>query len=643
MEQRSARTNSGASAESKMATIKEFYIQNFKGIESTSISLANRVDTPIITLIGLNESGKTTILEALSHFVSGDAIVAKIFEETGAATKALSLIPIHKKANFTGDIKVGAKVMLSEDDIEAVKARGRRSGFEIFDEPFRQELNIWRQYTFSDGNLDLKTTGVKWDVSLQVRPPRGKRYTDYTPPADGANLSADIWKTIAHRLPSISYFPTFLVEMPDRIYISPHTDETSKNRYYRTVLQDVLDSLDEGLDLDTHVADRIAEYRKANQSPTWISTFWGTGSKSQVQSVFQKASNAISREIIGSWNKIFHRPTSAKSISLDWNIDTEKANLPYVTFNVSDGASQFALHERSLGFRWFFSFLLFTRFKQSTNRETIFLFDEPAANLHALAQTELLESFSKIVEGGHKVIYSTHSHHMIEPRWLSGAYIVENRAIDYDDKDDIGELNSRQTDVIAKPYKRFVSEFPDRVSYYQPVLEKLGSYSVKLVPERSVVITEGISDFHAFSAISKKALKAAKFDLVPGLGAGSSGPIISFLLAMGRRFIILLDDDAAGRREARRYKEQYFLPDDNVMTLAALDPDLSGKSLEGLLSPEMHKEICRAFSKEGILASKKEIGIYFAEKNFGSDEPPIICKDTTKTFSKLVKHLDERL
>lgn len=70
-----------------MAKIKSFYIENFKGIEATNISISDRIDTPIITLIGLNESGKTTVLEALSHFVSGDAIVAKIFEETGPATR----------------------------------------------------------------------------------------------------------------------------------------------------------------------------------------------------------------------------------------------------------------------------------------------------------------------------------------------------------------------------------------------------------------------------------------------------------------------------------------------------------------------------------------------------------------------------
>ena len=81
-----------------MARINKFILENFRGIERTEITISGRVDTPIVTLVGLNESGKTTILDALSHFATGDPVVAKIFEGTGASTQALSLIPIHKKA-----------------------------------------------------------------------------------------------------------------------------------------------------------------------------------------------------------------------------------------------------------------------------------------------------------------------------------------------------------------------------------------------------------------------------------------------------------------------------------------------------------------------------------------------------------------
>ena len=47
----------------------------------------------------------------------------------------------------------------------------------------------------------------------------------------------------------------------------------------------------------------------------------------------------------------------------------------------------------------------------------LFLFDEPASNLHPTAQAALLASLEKLSENA-VVIYTTHSHHLINPLWL---------------------------------------------------------------------------------------------------------------------------------------------------------------------------------------------------------------------------------
>ena len=63
-----------------MPILKSFSIKNFKGIASMDLDISRRNSCPVITLIGLNESGKTTILEALSHFVTNDRDVAGLFD-----------------------------------------------------------------------------------------------------------------------------------------------------------------------------------------------------------------------------------------------------------------------------------------------------------------------------------------------------------------------------------------------------------------------------------------------------------------------------------------------------------------------------------------------------------------------------------
>lgn len=627
--------------------IKKFNIKNFKGIEEAEIDMSSRVDVPIITLIGLNESGKTTILEALSHFVTGDAVVSKIFDIDSNASEIISLVPIHKKANFTGTIEISAVVSLDDVDIENMaNIADEEFDLELDKTKIDKELKITKRYTFKDGNPDNdnKTANIWKSPTLSVKTKRAKKFRPYKAGDDEDSLSDSIWSYTRDKLPNISYFPTFLVDLPQRIYLSEHDSETNVNRYYRHVFQDVLDSLNDNLNLEDHVAHKISAYKESNESPNWFSMFLGSPYKGQVDSVIKKMSMAMGREIIGSWNKIFQRPTSAKSIELDWNIDTEKNNLPYLTIYISDGESRYALHERSLGFRWFFSFLLFTRFKQNTDRETIFLFDEPAANLHAGAQTELLKSFERISEGGHKIIYSTHSHHMINPNWLSGAYIVENKAINYDDNDELSALNNRNTDVVTLSYKNFVSQFPNRMSYFHPVLERIGYVNPGIIPDKPIVVTEGISDFHAFSVIAKNNSDIElKFVFYPGLGAAASGPLISFFIACGRKFLIVLDDDKAGKAAADKYKKDWFLSDDVVFTLNDIDEALKGKKLETLLSDETHKVICNYFDKKkSNKASKKEIGIYFAEKNYTDAKDENFSKDTLARVEKILNFLNNK-
>lgn len=626
-----------------MPTIKKFVIENFRGVEYCEIFLDHRISTPIVTLVGLNESGKTTILEALSHFSSGDSVVSKLFEGPSASTQTLSLIPVSKKANFSGAVKVSAVISLDADDIDRFcSISSSEFNLELSKSDIDSDITIDRQYFFSDGNYVPDKSGNRWDIKLSTRSKRSKTFSSYQNPSDGPSLSKRIWNELILRVPSISYFPTFLVDLPSRIYLREHENETAVNRHYRSVLQDVLDSLNEGLSLEKHVAKRIEEFQQADNTPFWYSIFLGTPAKSQVMSVIQKISNAISKEIIGSWSKIFHTPTSAKVITLDFNIDTQKNNLPYISFIISDGASQFALHERSLGFRWFFSFLLFTRFKQSKNRKTIFLFDEPAANLHARAQGELLKSFIKIVDGGHKIIYSTHSHYMIEPSWLTGVYIIENKAINYDEATDVGLLSNIQTNIKSIRFLEFVSQNPDRVSYYQPILERLEYKEASIVSSRPIVITEGISDYHAFSAALGDDVKNLSYDFVPGQGSGSSSPIISLLLGARRPFIILLDDDKSGKKEAIAYREKWLLSPDSVFTLGEIDPSFKEKELEEIIGSDMQAIIRSHFSKSAEKATKKEIGIYFAEQQYVQNKTKY-PKEFRDNLQKIAKFLDMKM
>lgn len=621
-----------------MARILGFQIQNFKGADEVDIQLEGRSTSPVLTLIGLNESGKSTILEAISHFATGDKSIASLFEGQYAQASALSLIPLHKKAAFTGKIRIAASVLLDEVDIREVEKLAKVQKCTVDAEALRKPFDVVRTFVFEDSAL--KKNSNYWNFLLHVKKGKAAIFKPYQRPKEGSN-EPDLWlrvlRYIEAHLEQVAYFPTFLVDMPERIYLREYDDETPINRHYRFVLQDILDSLGEGLELEKHVCKRIEEFQERENSPFWLSMLLGSPSKSPIDSVFQKLSNAITKEVLGSWQKVFQRAISAKSIAVEWNVDAEKGGLPYASFYVSDGESRYAINERSLGFRWFFSFLLFTGFKQAKQRKTIFIFDEPAANLHAKAQAELLTSFSRIASNGNKIIYSTHSHHMINPAWLGAAYIVENAALDYDKEDSFG-LDTKPTKVSATPYRKFVADYPSRSSYFQPVIEKLEYVVPSVIGTGPYVIVEGISDYYALKIAEKSLKSKSNFSLVPGSGAGASGPIISQMLGQGTTFVVLLDDDKEGKKAKAKYSDDWFLPESTLLTLGDISADMKNMSLEQVLGDESITFIKTELSLAKD-PTKKQIGWYLAEA-LASDKVQSLPDGTIKRLFKILQELE---
>ncbi|MCS6211015.1 AAA family ATPase [Shewanella baltica] len=76
------------------------------------------------------------------------------------------------------------------------------------------------------------------------------------------------------------------------------------------------------------------------------------------------------------------------------------------------------LDRRSKGFNWFFSFIVwFSRIQSDKKSDYILLLDEPGLNLHASAQADLLR-FINDLSDKYQIIYTTHSPFMVESEHL---------------------------------------------------------------------------------------------------------------------------------------------------------------------------------------------------------------------------------
>ncbi len=84
--------------------------------------------------------------------------------------------------------------------------------------------------------------------------------------------------------------------------------------------------------------------------------------------------------------------------------------------------------QRSKGFIWFFSFIIWfdTVRNRNPNTDLVLLLDEPGLSLHALAQRDLLRYIDDLSEK-HQIIYTTHSPFMVRSDRLDQARVVEDQ------------------------------------------------------------------------------------------------------------------------------------------------------------------------------------------------------------------------
>jgi 5S rRNA maturation endonuclease (ribonuclease M5) len=248
----------------------------------------------------------------------------------------------------------------------------------------------------------------------------------------------------------------------------------------------------------------------------------------------------------------------------------------------------FSINQRSLGFRWFFSFLLFTKYRGCRARNTtnvLFLLDEPASNLHTTAQLRLQKSLGEMAKSNYRFIYTTHSQYLINPKWLESTYIVKNEGLSYTDEESIDEFSPQKTKITIHPYRQFVSNYPDQTSYFKPVLDIIDYIPSKLDMVSNVVMLEGKNDFYTLNYFKDCILKMeTTYNFLPGLSCEKLFPIIQHYLAWGKKFIVILDSDTAGEDSRKKYLDEFgVILKDRIFSLANIDTNFKNKKLENLI------------------------------------------------------------
>ncbi|MBT9143556.1 MAG: hypothetical protein DDT29_01964 [Dehalococcoidia bacterium] len=276
------------------------------------------------------------------------------------------------------------------------------------------------------------------------------------------------------------------------------------------------------------------------------------------------------------------------------------------------------LEERSKGFQWFFSFdLMFMYESQGTFKGCVILLDEPGLHLHPNAQSDLLKRMEQYARDN-TLIYTTHLPFMIDLATPERIRILSESEKGIVVSEDLTQ---------AQPEAKFV---------LQAALDMSGRTSY-LLSERNLIV-EGVDDYWIITELSNLLKRAGRTGLpedvfiTPTGGASEAAYIATFMIGQQLDVVVLLDSDRAGReaRDAlvKKWLTRYHARQTQILSLGEVVgvPDKEF-SVEDLFPEEFYLErVKNVYKRELATANVEEIPLK------GSDQ---LCKRVERAMKEL--------
>lgn len=599
-----------------------FSIKNFKGIRDIKFNIDDKPASSILTLVGLNESGKTTILEALAYWYENSIKTEEGLHKSSVAS-AEDLVPRSMQYSFNDKTEIVASIEIEISDRKHFDDWAKRYNYRILWDKSESVIKDSVVHRFVNSNLAEKGTSNYLVQKLILENLKGRRKEALYNPNTDKQMWIDLCNMVKKIIQPIVYYPNFLFEFPNKIYIDrKETSDLRQNFYYR-FLQDVLDSIDSNLTIEDSILQRFRD-------PT------GNNPRA-LQSTVNRMTSAL--DTLMKDLDLFEFSKGGRRVIV--NPPREDKEGVFIEVQIKEGDDNYDIRERSLGFRWFFTFALLTQFriKRSGGMSPLFIFDEPASNLHQTAQQKILTALEKLVsDSDSSVIYATHSHHLISPKRLETTYIVKNEGLDY--REDDSYLSS-MTDIKIYKYRYFASQYPSDIDYFQPILDVLEYRPSQLENVDNAVIMEGKNDFYTIAYMIKRDKNI--FSIVPGLSSTKLSSLISLYYGWGKKFIILLDSDSAGQAQKARYIADFGLIVQNrIFTLSDVDSSWKKYTTESLFSADDKMLIQRIAFPESVKFEKSKFNTAIQELLINGQQLAI-SDESIQKFAKIENFITEKL
>ncbi|WP_419568136.1 AAA family ATPase [Ruminococcus sp.] len=514
------------------------------------------VESQITRIVGKNESGKTALLEALakSNYFE-DNTEFKFSKDLDYPRGELTKVRNENPAAITCEYE------LSDEDIQKIE--------DDFESGIIQK-QIFSVTSYYDNTRT--TTGVSVDFSvfkdwLIKTFGVGDQGKEFINEADSfSNLEDTV--TENSTLPGMKEIETELEKIKDA---SGGCKNSLEGYIYRTFISPAIPklwyfsdyfSLPCRINLNDFATGKPTgslsseEYKIAKAlfelSGLQIDDIQSESNFETFKAQLEATSNSITDDMFEYW-------TTNQNLEIRFDIEHAANNVRYLNIRIYNSKHRVTLplKNRSKGFLWFFSFLVwFSKIQGDKNSKYILLLDEPGLSLHASAQNDLLRFIDEKLAPEYQVIYTTHSPFMIDSLKLNEVRTV------YDTQDP--KIGSVVSDAVEE--KDSDTLFPLQAALGYTIAQNL------YVSPRNLLV-EGISDLvylNHFSTILKDMGKEGLSDditIVPVGGADKIATFISLMRGNELSTVCLLDTFTNQSAEVRlkRMVEQKIIADKKIL------------------------------------------------------------------------------
>ena len=393
--------------------LKEVIIHKYKSFETVQ---KFELENDITILVGMNESGKTSALEAIAktnYFQNNEDFRFNTIndyprkdkvrmDKCGENPKAITCVYEIENELLQSFEKIIGKGALKSPSFSVTTRYDNSKTVNIsvdakkFFEYKANELGILNE------DLIEKLLKVKNLTNLEALQ---KEYTDEIE-INGIQSFIPFFENIYNWEEPIKEFVyRVLIEpiMPKYLYY---------NEYYALPSRISIEKLQEKNLEETEYKTAKALFDLANINPEDIIA---SNNFEDFISFLEITETSISDELFKYW-------TTNKNLLVNFQIQPieqidEQNNISIVEhildIRVKNKGVSLPLSNKSRGFIWFFSFLVwFKKIQEDKNSNYILLLDEPGLNLHATAQADLLR-FLEDLSKDYQIIYTTHSPFLI--------------------------------------------------------------------------------------------------------------------------------------------------------------------------------------------------------------------------------------